>query len=178
MTAEKKAQKALDGFLAEIGPSKAVERFLSGYGNVRTKAVYACELGLYFRWLKGVVVLGATSRSDIIDEALLRLGRFDRILEVPPLDKEGRVEILKIHTKKKPLASDVDLDELADMTEGYTGADLAAVANAAALAAVKEFVKTNGKEADQESGTISISMRYLEEAVRKIRSRRGGASAS
>lgn len=53
MTAEKKAQNALDGFLAEIGPSKAVERFLSGYGNVRTKAAYACELALYFRWLKG-----------------------------------------------------------------------------------------------------------------------------
>lgn len=66
-------------------------------------------------------------------------------------------------------------DKLADMTEGYTGADLAAVANAAALAAVKEYVKTNGKEADQESGTISISMHYLEEAVQKIRGRRGGS---
>lgn len=92
-----------------------------------------------------------------------------------PPDKEGRVEILKIHTKKKLLASDVDLNKLADMTEGYTGADLAAVANAAALVAVKEYVTTNGKEVDQESGTISISMRYLEEAVRKIRGRRGGS---
>ena len=125
--------------------------------------------------LKGVVVLGATNRSDIIDEALLRPGRFGRVLEVPPPDKEGRVEILKIHTKKKPQAGDVNLDKLADMTEGYTGADLAAVANAAVLVAVKEYVKTNEKEADQESGTISISMHYLEEAVRKIRGRRGGS---
>ncbi len=53
MTADRRAENALNGFLAEIGPSKAVERFFSGYGNPRTRAAYACELALYFRWLKG-----------------------------------------------------------------------------------------------------------------------------
>ena len=87
--------------------------------------------------LKGVVVLGATNRPDIIDEALLRPGRFDKILRIPPPDKEGRIEILKIHTKKKPLAKDVDVAKLAELTEGYTGAELAAAANAASVAAIK-----------------------------------------
>src|SRR5208337_53698 len=99
--------------------------------------------------LKGVVVLGATNRPDIIDEALLRPGRFDRILQVPPPDKEGRIQILKIHTRKKPLAKDVDMVKLADMTEGYTGAELASVANAAVMGAIKQYVKAHGKEADE-----------------------------
>ena len=88
--------------------------------------------------LKGVVVLGATNRADIIDEALLRPGRFDRILQVLAPDKEGRIQILKIHTRKKPLAKDVDMAKLADMTEGYTGAELASVANAAVIGAIKQ----------------------------------------
>ena len=98
--------------------------------------------------LKGVVVLGATNRPDIIDEALLRPGRFDRLLRIPPPDKEGRMEILKIHTKKKPLAKDVDIAKLAELTEGYTGAELAAAANAASIAAIKQYVKIHGKDAE------------------------------
>ncbi len=71
--------------------------------------------------LKGVVVLGATNRPDIIDEALLRPGRFDKLLRIPPPDKEGRIEILKIHTKKKPLAKDVDITKLAEHDRGLHG---------------------------------------------------------
>src|SRR5579884_1287016 len=77
--------------------------------------------------LKGVVVIGATNRPDIIDEALLRPGRFDRILEIPIPDKEARKQIFQIHTRKKPLDSDVNFDKLVDVTEGYTGADIEAI---------------------------------------------------
>ena len=90
--------------------------------------------------LTNVVVIAATNRPDIIDPALLRPGRFDRLLYVPPPDKDSRVQVLKIHTKKKPLADDVKIDVLADQTEGYTGADIAALASAAVMLALREHV--------------------------------------
>jgi transitional endoplasmic reticulum ATPase len=121
--------------------------------------------------LKGVVVIGATNRPDIIDEALLRPGRFDRILEVPAPDKEARKHIFQIHTKKKPLESDVNLDKLVEMTEGMTGADIAALVNAAAMTAIKEHVR-------QKSGSkLSISMRYFETALNKIKKKLGNRIA-
>jgi transitional endoplasmic reticulum ATPase len=92
--------------------------------------------------LKGVVVIGATNRPDILDEALLRPGRFDRILEVPLPDKESRKDILKIHTKRKPLDNTVDMDKIVELTGGFTGADIAAIVNAAAMSAIKEYVAT------------------------------------
>ncbi|RUM46870.1 MAG: AAA family ATPase, partial [Hyperthermus sp.] len=88
--------------------------------------------------LTNVVVVAATNRPDILDPALLRPGRFDRLIYVPPPDKEARLEILRIHTRKMPLAEDVDLERLAQQTEGYTGADLEAVAREAAMIAVRE----------------------------------------
>jgi transitional endoplasmic reticulum ATPase len=112
--------------------------------------------------LNGVVVIGATNRPDIIDEALLRPGRFDRILEVPPPDKEARKQIFQIHTKKKPLDPDVKLDKLVEMTEGMTGADIAAVVNAAAMTAIKEHVS-------KKTGKLKLSMRHFEAALDKIR---------
>ncbi|MGA2664595.1 MAG: CDC48 family AAA ATPase [Nitrososphaerales archaeon] len=124
--------------------------------------------------LKGVVVLGATNRVDIIDEALLRPGRFDRVLQVPPPDKEGRIQILKIHTRKKPLTKDVDLAKLADMTEGYTGAELASVANAAVMGAIKAYVKAHGKEADDEAAGLTVSMADFEAAIEKLKRKRSG----
>jgi transitional endoplasmic reticulum ATPase len=124
--------------------------------------------------LKGVVVLGATNRPDIIDEALLRPGRFDRILQVPPPDKEGRIQILKIHTKRKPIAKDVDMVKLADMTEGYTGADLASVANAAVIGAIKKYVKEHGKDADETSAGLSVTMQDFEEAIEKLKRKKSG----
>src|SRR5436309_3174949 len=75
--------------------------------------------------LKGVVVIGATNRPDIIDEALLRPGRFDRILEIPVPSKEARKQILEIHTKRKPLDNTVDMEKLVELTNGFTGADIA-----------------------------------------------------
>src|SRR5918996_53988 len=97
--------------------------------------------------LTNVIVIAATNRPDIIDTALLRPGRFDRLLYVPSPDKEARKEILKIHTKKKPLDSDVvNLDKLVELTEGYTGADIAAMVNAAAMSAIKEHMMSRVNE--------------------------------
>jgi transitional endoplasmic reticulum ATPase len=90
--------------------------------------------------LKGVVIIGATNRPDIIDEAFLRPGRFDRLLEIPIPDNNTRKQILQIHLKKKPLASDVDIDKLVSLTDSFTGAEIEALVNAAAIAAIKEHV--------------------------------------
>ncbi|MGE9811280.1 CDC48 family AAA ATPase [Ferroplasma acidiphilum] len=74
--------------------------------------------------LKWVVVIAATNRPDIIDPALLRAGRFDKIIYIPPPEEEGRLKILEVHTRKMPLAKDVDLKDIARKTDGYVGADL------------------------------------------------------
>jgi cell division protease FtsH len=84
-----------------------------------------------------VIVLGATNRPEILDQALLRPGRFDRRVVVPPPDKEGRRKILVVHTRSLPLADDVDLDRIASTTPGMVGADLANLANEAALTAAR-----------------------------------------
>ncbi|MBI5442397.1 MAG: CDC48 family AAA ATPase [Deltaproteobacteria bacterium] len=90
--------------------------------------------------LKGVLVLGATNRMDLLDPALLRPGRFEELIEIHPPDEAARREILDVHLRGKPLAPDVNLAELAGATGGSTGADLASVANRAALRAVRRAV--------------------------------------
>ncbi|MGW1277246.1 ATP-dependent zinc metalloprotease FtsH [Streptomyces tsukubensis] len=90
-----------------------------------------------FTGSEGVVVLAATNRADVLDPALTRPGRFDRIVQVSPPDRPGREAILTIHTREIPLAPDVDLPRIAAATPGMTGADLANLANEAALLAVK-----------------------------------------
>ena len=94
----------------------------------------------------GVVIMGATNRPEILDQALLRPGRFDRQIQVVLPTEEGREEILKIHTKKIPLSEDVDLKSIAKVTPGFSGADLANIANEASLLAARhnaEKVTTN-----------------------------------
>jgi transitional endoplasmic reticulum ATPase len=87
--------------------------------------------------LEGVVVIGATNRADLIDTALLRPGRFDRVIFVSAPDERERLAILQIHTKEMPLATDVSLNELAKKTDGYVGADIAGVCREAGLAAIR-----------------------------------------
>jgi transitional endoplasmic reticulum ATPase len=121
--------------------------------------------------LTNVVVIAATNRPDIVDPALLRPGRFDRLLYVPPPDKEARLQILKIHTKNKPLADDVKLDQVAEHTEAYTGADIASLSSAAVMLAVREHVSRYPKpeEADKHAQELKIHMSHFEEAMKKIR---------
>ena len=141
--------------------------------------------------LKGVVIIGATNRPDIIDEALLRPGRFDRLLEIPIPDNNTRKQILQIHLKKKPLASDVDIDKLVGLTDSFTGAEIEALVNAAAIAAVKEHViakeqkeinndqkiDTNTKDTSKinekkenklKEEELEISMKHFESSFSKI----------
>ncbi|MDJ0270216.1 MAG: CDC48 family AAA ATPase [Aigarchaeota archaeon] len=108
--------------------------------------------------LKGVVVIGATNRPDILDPALLRPGRFDRVLYVPPPDRQARLHIFKIHTREMPLDKDVDLERLAAMTEGYTGADIESVVREAALQAARENINAQ-----------VVSMRHFEAALSKVK---------
>jgi transitional endoplasmic reticulum ATPase len=143
--------------------------------------------------LKGVVVIGATNRPDIIDEALLRPGRFDRILEVPFPDKKAREDILKIHTRRKPLDNTIDIFKLVELTNGFTGADIAATVNAAAMSAIKEHVaetnsnqqegektaaemdeqvkgaKSQAGEHKEEKQGLKITMKHFETALQKIK---------
>jgi len=97
-----------------------------------------------------VIVIAATNRINAVDPALRRPGRFDREIEVPLPDKQGRLEILQIHTRGVPLADDVDLEKLAEITHGYTGADLAALVKEAALHALRRYLP----QIDLESGVI------------------------
>ncbi len=121
--------------------------------------------------LTNVIVIGATNRPDIIDPALLRPGRFDRLLYVPPPDRDSRIQILKIHTRKKPLADDVNVEQLADHTEGYTGADIASLSSAAVMLALREYISKykDQKEADDRVQELKIQMGHFEEAMKKIR---------
>ncbi len=90
--------------------------------------------------LRGVVVIGATNRPDIIDPALLRPGRFDEMILVPVPDVKTRLEIFKVHTKKMSLAEDVNLDDLVKITEDFTGADIASVCKKAGRFAMREDI--------------------------------------
>src|SRR5690349_2467178 len=121
--------------------------------------------------LTNVIVIAATNRQDIIDTALLRPGRFDRLLYVPPPDKESRLQILKIHTKKKPLASDVKIEQLANLTEGYTGADIASLSSAAVMLAMREHILKypDPDEAEKFARELKLHMQEFEEEMKKIR---------
>lgn len=107
--------------------------------------------------LQGVVVIGATNRPDMLDSALLRPGRFDRIISTTVPDKQGRLSILKIHTKNMPLAKDIDLEKLAEKTEGYVGADLEGLVREAGMLALREDI--NCKE---------VKKKHFEDAMKKV----------
>jgi transitional endoplasmic reticulum ATPase len=108
--------------------------------------------------LKDVVIIAATNRPDIIDPALLRSGRFDRLVMIGAPDKFGRLEILKIHTKGIPNADDVNLEELAELTEGYVGSDLAALCREAVMLSLRENPDAS-----------SVEMNHYREALKKVR---------
>ncbi len=121
-----------------------------------------------------VIVIGATNRVDSIDDALRRPGRFDREIEIGVPDAKGRVEILQIHTRNMPLGKDVKLKEIARLTHGYTGADLAALVKEAAIKALRRLIKS-GKidwESEQIPAEVLDEIRVIKEdfamAMREI----------
>jgi len=112
--------------------------------------------------LSNVIVIGATNRPDMLDSALLRPGRFDRILLVGSPSKEGREKIFKIHTKNMPLAKDVVVNDILDRTEGYVGADIESLVREAAMLCLRENMENK-----------EVKMKHFEEALKKV-----GASVS
>ncbi len=121
--------------------------------------------------LKDVVVIAATNRPDIIDPALLRPGRLERHIYIPPPDKRARVEIFRIHLRGKPLADDVDIEKLAERTEGYSGADIEAVCREAGMLAIRELIKPgmSREEVKEAAKKLKIENRHFEEALKKIK---------
>jgi transitional endoplasmic reticulum ATPase len=127
--------------------------------------------------MHGVIVLAATNRADMIDPALLRPGRFDKIIQIPLPDKESRKSILKINAEKIPTitaTSDpnhIDFERLSEMTDGLSGADTASVGNTAVSLVIHEFLDSHPNEKDIEKTTIDVkvSMKHFEEAVKKVR---------
>ncbi|MBS3085166.1 CDC48 family AAA ATPase [Candidatus Pacearchaeota archaeon] len=108
--------------------------------------------------LTDVLVIAATNRPDMLDPALLRPGRFDKILLVNAPEEQGRLQVLKIHTKNMPLAKDVSLEGLAKITQGYTGADMEATVREAALLALREDMDAK-----------QVKKKHFEEALKKVR---------
>jgi transitional endoplasmic reticulum ATPase len=116
--------------------------------------------------LRGVVVLAATNRPELIDSALLRAGRFEVRLDLPLPDQIGRRKIFTVHTRAKPLADDVDIAELAQITEGYAGSDIEAVCRRASMEAIRELVEAQGKDLDPTS--VQISRRHFEIGIDEV----------
>jgi len=127
--------------------------------------------------LKGVVVLAATNRLDLVDPALLRSGRFDLLLELFKPDEATRLEIFKIHTKNKPLAVDVDLKSLAKETEGMVGSDIEFICRKASMLAIREFLGHRLKETDYADKDLKISRKHFGGAVKLIHSQKGVRTA-
>ena len=127
--------------------------------------------------MHGVIVLAATNRADMIDPALLRPGRFDKIIQIPLPDKESRKSILKINAEKIPTISEssdpkhVDFDKLAEITDGLSGADTASIANTAVSLVIHEFLDSHPdvKEIEKASIDAKVTMKHFEEAVKKVR---------
>ena len=108
------------------------------------------------RSLRGVVVIAATNRPDILDSAILRAGRFDKLIELPMPDERTRLEIFKVHTRRMPLDKTVDLKELAKLTEGYSGADIENLVREAGMIAIR-------------TGSKVVSMKMFTDAIKEIR---------
>ncbi|MBI2124745.1 AAA family ATPase, partial [Candidatus Pacearchaeota archaeon] len=108
--------------------------------------------------LQNVIVIGATNRPDMLDSAILRPGRFDRLLMVSPPDKAGRLDVFRIHTKNMPLAKDVHIDRMAEQTEGYVGADIESLCREAAMLALRK-----DKDAKE------VSKKHFDEAMKKVK---------
>ena len=120
--------------------------------------------------LKDVILLAATNRQDMLDPALLRSGRFGRHIEIPMPDKQARIKIFNIHLKNKPLAADVDVSQLADALEGYTGADIQAICEEATLLTIRKAVSDpniNTQDADSVKA-VKIAYKEIDEAIAKV----------
>jgi transitional endoplasmic reticulum ATPase len=159
-------------FFDEIDSVAPVRGSNSGDSNVTERVIsqFLTEMdGL--EELRNVIIIAATNRPDIVDPALLRPGRFDRMLLVPPPDLEARKQIFRIHTKKTPLAEDVKPDELARKTQGYTGADIASICNTAVMLSIKDHIgkAKDPEDAKKKAKGLKVARRHFDEAMQKVK---------
>ena len=143
------------------------------YGSARMLSQLLAEMD-GVQEMQGVVVIAATNRADMIDTALLRPGRFDKIVYVPNPDDKTRVKILEIHVKGRPLSRGIDLAKIAEKVEGFSGADVSAIPDIAMSLVLHEYLQRypTPEEAATHSSSAVISLRHLEDAVKKIRTQR------
>jgi len=119
--------------------------------------------------LKGVLVLGATNRIDMIDPAILRPGRFDEIIKIPLPEEKDRREIFEVHLRNKPLAKGINRDDLASLTEGFSGAEIASVCDKAAITAVRRIVAKG--EVSPDKVKVLIEAEDINDALEEVRQR-------
>lgn len=127
--------------------------------------------------MHGVIVLAATNRADMIDPALLRPGRFDKIIQIPLPDKESRKSILKINAEKIPTVTDendpdhINFEKLSELTDGLSGADTASIGNTAVSLVIHEFLDSHPdvKDIEKKDVDVKVTMKHFEEAVKKVR---------
>jgi transitional endoplasmic reticulum ATPase len=118
--------------------------------------------------LKGVLVLGATNRQDMLDPAVLRPGRFDDLVEIPMPDKNDRMEIFEVHLRNKPIEPGISLDDLASKTEGLSGADIAGVCHEAALKALRRIVQQGGDKKGDKPRELRITKADLLSSLEEV----------
>jgi transitional endoplasmic reticulum ATPase len=124
--------------------------------------------------MHSIVVIAATNRIDMIDRAFLRPGRFDKMIYVPNPDMKTRVKILEVHTKGKPISRDVDLEKIAEKTDGFSSADVSAIVNTAISLVLHEYLQRypSAEEAVKNTSDAIVSMQHFEDAVKKIKTQR------
>ncbi len=155
-------------FMDEID-SIAPERGTGGDSNVTERVISQMLTEMDgLEGLNNVVVIAATNRPDIMDPALLRPGRFDKSIYIGPPDKESRKSIFGIHTGKRPMGEDVDLDDLAERTEGCTGADIAAICNEAVMNAVRRLVAGGKMPTEEEIAACKVEAEDFDKALDKF----------
>jgi transitional endoplasmic reticulum ATPase len=162
-------------FFDEID-SIATIRGMEGSGHASTERMVSQLLTEMYgiQALSGVVVLAATNRADMIDPALLRPGRFDKIVYVPLPDKKTRYMILKMNSNNKPNSNDVDLEKITELTEGFTGAEVTSLVNVAVSFVLQNYLQkySSPDEAAKHASEALVSMKDYENAVKKIKKQR------
>src|SRR6476469_3819689 len=128
--------------------------------------------------LNGVVTIAATNRSDMIDPALLRPGRFDRIVYVPLPDKTTRKKILEIHSSDRPISKDINLEKIAELTDGFSGADVSSVVNTAVSIVLHEYLQkySSPEDATKHAAEAHVTMKHFEDAIKKIKGQKENRS--
>jgi len=161
-------------FFDEID-SLAPTRGMGGESQVTERVVSQLLTELDgIRALEGVVVLAATNRIDMVDPALLRAGRFDKIIRIALPDDDARRQILLIHLKGRPISKDVEVGQLVEMTGGFGGADLAALVNTAVSIALQTYIAKYPKPEDAKKHLSEATVTYenFQEAAKKVRTSR------